>query len=182
MVIKEFIQMGDESLRRPSLAVPNGEIKSQKIKELVRDLTETIVESKLIGLAAPQAGNNVRIFVTKIRPSKWRPEIKEDIMRVLINPEITYRSENEVMFYEGCGSVANAELAAPVFRPEKVKVKYLDENGERVELDADGLLARVIQHEYDHLEGILFVDRVKDNREMISFSEYIKGVESGKIK
>lgn len=182
MVIKEFVQMGNESLREKSFPVPVEEIGSSKIQDLIRDLTETIVESKLIGLAAPQTGNNVRIFVTKIRPSKWRPEIKEDVMRVFINPEITYRSENEIVFYEGCGSVAEGELAAPVFRSEKVKVRYLNEKGEVVDLEAESILARVIQHEYDHLEGILFVERVKDNREMISFSEYIKGVESGKIK
>lgn len=182
MIIKEFVQAGEESLRKKSLSVPENEINSEKIKELVTNLTETIVESKLIGLAAPQVGKNVRVFVTKIRASKWRPEIKEDKMRVFINPEIIFKSKNKVVGYEGCGSVANGELAAPVSRPEKVRVKYLDEKGKEEELDAEGLLATVIQHEYDHLEGILFVDLVKDNKEMISFSEYIKGVKSGKIK
>lgn len=78
------------------------------------------------------------------------------------------------MIYEGCGSVAYAKLFAPVKRPEKIVIKAIDENGNRFELKAGGMLSRVIQHEYDHLDGIEFTEKITDMRKIMSSEEYKK--------
>lgn len=97
-----------------------------------------------VGLAAPQVGRTVRVFVVDV----------EHHVRAFINPQITAASEEQSSYEEGCLSIPH--IYERVLRPRRVSVQYLDENGKRCAVDADGILARVIQHEYDHLDGILF--------------------------
>lgn len=129
------------------------------VTDLVADLLATMEAEGGVGLAAPQAGKSVRVFVAGVSGGP----------RAFINPEITSRSRERVMWEEGCLSLPR--LLGDVQRPKRVTVTALDAAGQRFELKADDLLARVIQHEVDHLDGILFPDRMKDLRKLRTISE-----------
>lgn len=120
-----------------------------KLEPFVRNMIDTMREEKGIGLAAPQVGRAIRLFIYE--PPEGEP-------RVCVNPEITWRSETLVPFEEGCLSIP--EVNATVLRPDRVTLKAYGLDGFRFTVEAEGLEARVIQHEYDHLEGILFTDHV----------------------
>jgi peptide deformylase len=111
--------------------------------------------------------------VSEIRKTKNRKYVEPDELRVFINPKITTASKQTDFGWEGCGSVANSDLFAKVRRPSSVTVEAYNEHGELFTLAAKGLLARVIQHEYDHLDGILFVDKA-DMQTCASKEEYRK--------
>lgn len=124
-----------------------------EIRELAKDMVETMYEYDGIGLAAPQVGELVRLITVDISG----PEKREDL-RVLINPELERIGDEEVESEEGCLSVE--DYRSTVVRSERVKVKALDLDGNPVEFEADGLLAVCLQHECDHLDGKLFIDRI----------------------
>lgn len=129
------------------------------LRKLMDDMLETMYATRGIGLAAPQVGVSQRVIVMDIdqkgeddeKPEKGQP-------RFFVNPEITWTSDDINVYQEGCLSVPGQY--ADVERPEKVRVKYLDYDGSEKELDCDGLLATCIQHEMDHLNGILFIDHL----------------------
>ncbi|MBQ4425999.1 MAG: peptide deformylase [Lachnospiraceae bacterium] len=149
MAIRKIrIMEEDEILRKTAKPVKAMDLRTER---LIRDMKETLYEANGVGLAAPQVGVLKRIFVTDCS------EERNDV-RVFINPEIL-SSEGAVTDNEGCLSVPDRH--APVTRPEKVTVKALDENMEEFVLEAEGLLARCICHENDHLDGILYVDKAE---------------------
>jgi len=122
-----------------------------QIKQLITDMTTLMRAHDGIGLAAPQVGHNLQLFLIEI----------DHQLTVFINPEIQKLSGKEVRLEEGCLSFPGKYL--PIIRPNKVKIKFTDQTGERKILKADGLLARAIQHEFDHLNGILFIERAEAN-------------------
>src|SRR4030042_5310547 len=124
-------------------------------------------------MAAPQIGHDLRIYVSELRETKYRKG-NIDKVRVFINPEIIERSEELTVGYEGCGSVAHSGLFGPVKRSSEVRVRAQNEEGEPFEFTAKGLLAVVMQHEIDHLDGILFIDKIEDTKKIMSQDEYIK--------
>lgn len=146
-MIREIRLYGDPVLRAMSEAV---EEIDDRVRRLIDDLTETMYDAEGIGLAAPQVGVPLRVFVYDVRD----PEIAPG---VLINPEIVER-EGAVRDEEGCLSLPG--LAEIVERAERVVVRGLDREGNPVEMEATGLLSRCFQHEKDHLDGVLFIDRV----------------------
>ena len=121
--------------------------KAPEIQKLVADMILTMKAANGIGLAAPQIGRSLRLFTVNI----------EGKIYVFINPEIKDISSEKVPFEEGCLSVQ--KTWGPVVRPKKLTIKALDENGKPVKIRAKGLLARVVQHEMDHLNGTLFIDK-----------------------
>ena len=125
----------------------------EEVRRLMDDMLETMYRAPGIGLAAPQIGVSLRVVVVDLAKKDEPPSP----MR-LVNPEITWRSEEQVVMEEGCLSLP--EQFAEVTRPAAVRVRYRDEGGEEREIAADGLLARCLQHEVDHLNGILFVDHL----------------------
>ena len=149
MAIKKVVKYGTESLRQPSKEVHKV---SQKIKTLVQDLIDTMYSQNGVGLAAPQIGENVRVFVIDVSTGN---EPLNPI--VFINPKIIKKS-GACISHEGCLSFP--EAYTDVRRYENVMVKALDSNGRSFVMEAkEGtLLARAIQHEFDHLDGILFID------------------------
>jgi peptide deformylase len=171
MIIKQIIQIGNPLLSRKSQFV--AKINSQETKRVIKNLTDSMRYHNLIGMAASQIGEKLRIFVTEVRKTSYRNPQK-DILRVYINPKIVWSSKKQVLIYEGCGSVAYAKLFAPVKRPEKIIIEAYDENGDKFKFQANGMLSRVIQHEYDHLDGIEFTERVTDMRKIMSLEEYRK--------
>lgn len=138
--------LGDEVLRQK--AEPLEDI-NDDTRILIEEMFETMFESNGVGLAAPQIGLSKRLFVL---------QADDEVKRVFINPHIIATSQETCSFEEGCLSVP--QLYAEVERPEKISVQALDEMGKTFTLDAEGYLARIIQHEYDHLNGVLFIDHI----------------------
>jgi peptide deformylase len=171
MIIKEVTQVGNPILKSKAKSVSN--IESKETQRVVTDLIDSMYYHDLVGMAASQIGEKLRIFVTELRKTKCRDE-DVDKLRVYINPKITWFSKKQVVIYEGCGSVAYGNLFGPVRRPEKIEVEAFDEKGNSFRLKACGLLSRVIQHEYDHLEGIEFTEKISDMQKIMSKGEYLK--------
>jgi len=150
---------GDPVLREQTLKV---ERDSTGLQELVDSMIETMRGAEGIGLAAPQVGRSERLFVVDLAPYA-DPEGEEPLVlppqpMVFINPVIEAESDEECEFEEGCLSIP--DLHEIVVRPERIRVSYLDRKFQPHTLEADDILARVIQHEFDHLDGVLFVDRI----------------------
>lgn len=181
-MIKKTIQIGNTILRKVSKKVDVKDVNSKKIKGLISDLSDTMREKNLIGIAAPQINSDLRVFITEIRKTKNRKSAEIDKLRVFINPQIVEMSKGVCKMYEGCGSIANGDLFAPVERPREVIIEASNERGEKFNLKAKGLLARVIQHEYDHLNGVLFIDRVKGTKDYMSGEEYRKMINKKRDK
>lgn len=169
-MIKETLQMGDPRLKAVNQEITD--VNDPKVKQVIEDLVETMRSCGLVGMAAPQIGENYKIIVTEPRETPARSVDQADELRVYINPQITFFSEEVVVIYEGCGSVAKATLFGPVKRPKEISIQALNVEGKRFELTADGLLGRVIQHEYDHLSGIEFIEKILDYRKLMDFESY----------
>lgn len=172
MAIKKTFQIGSKQIRSRAKIVKN--ISNKKIQRIIQNLVDTMRHKNLVGMAAPQIGESARIFVTEIRKTAVRKNLQKDKLRIFINPSIKNHLKHEISGYEGCGSVGQANLFGPVRRFSEVNVRATDEKGKSFELKATGLLARIIQHEVDHLNGIVFIDRVKSTRRLLGREEYIK--------
>lgn len=140
-------KLGEEVLRKKSVPVLPEEI-NDEFRALLSEMFITMDEANGVGLAAPQININKRFFVVTV---------DDDVRRVFINPEIISTSAELSEYEEGCLSIP--KIYETIVRPAKVTVQALDENGKHFTLDAEGLLARAIQHENDHLDGIVFIDR-----------------------
>lgn len=176
MAIKKTTQVGNPIIRKRCKAVKISDIGSIAVKKTVRDLTDSMREHSLVGMAANQIGVDTRIFVAEVRKTGHRQKVAEkDLVPLLvfINPKIIKHSKKEVKGYEGCGSVLNGGLWGHVPRPEKVTVTAHNELGEKFVLETGGLLARIIQHEIDHLDGKIFLDRC-DSLSVMEKSEFKK--------
>ena len=171
MAVRKVIMAGDPRLKAKNILVKN--FKSPKIQKLIKDLIATMRKTDLIGIAASQIGENYMVFVTEPRNTKARKLGKTDILRVYMNPKISFSSKSQNLIYEGCGSVG---LFGPVLRPAEVEVQALDEKGQKFSLRADGILGRVIQHEYDHLCGIEFIEKVSDYSKIVVQAYYRKNI------
>lgn len=145
--ILKIIQENDPVLRKK--AEPVKDSNSAEIKELIADMIATMKKVNGIGLAAPQVGVSRRLFVVGMKDKNY----------VFINPITKDISDDKTPFEEGCLSVK--EIWGPVVRPKKLTIKAVDENGNQVKIRAKGLLARIIQHEMDHLDGGLFIDKAE---------------------
>jgi len=158
MAIRPIFETPDPVLRQISKPV---EMFDDELKTLISDMFETMYHAPGIGLAAVQVGVPIRLLVMDLQePADPRdpesPPVKEP--RVFINPEILWASETTVPYTEGCLSVP--DQYAEVLRPDRVRAKWQDEEGTIHEAELDGLLAVCLQHEMDHLEGILFIDHL----------------------
>lgn len=173
MSIKSTSEIGSSVIRSRAKKVV--EIRSAKVRKIIADLTDTMRDTNLVGMAAPQIGIGSRIFVTEVRKTLLRKDISVlDPLRVFINPVLVKTSRKVVDGYEGCGSVASGGLFGIVKRPETISVRAFNEEGVEFELETSGLLARIIQHEIDHLEGTCFIDKVTDTKKLLGRNEYIK--------
>ncbi|MBX2832545.1 MAG: peptide deformylase [Rhodospirillales bacterium] len=148
MALREILIVPDPRLKKECAAVTEV---NDEIRQLLDDMLETMYAAPGIGLAAPQIGVMKRVVVMDVSDEKDKPEPLK-----LINPEIIWESEELAVYQEGCLSIP--DQYADVERPAEVGMRYMDENGKEHEIEADGLLATCIQHEIDHLDGVLFTD------------------------
>lgn len=156
MSILKIRKFNDKVLRKRAVLI---EEINEEIKDLVANMAETMVVSNGIGLAAPQIGISKRVIVVQADP-------KDQSVLSLINPKIIKKSKERIKVEEGCLSFPNIYIE--ITRPKEIEVEALSINGKKVNLKIDGLLARVIQHEIDHLDGIVFMRRL-DFIEKIKF-------------
>jgi len=159
--------MGHPVLRTKARPLDRAEIKSAAVQKLIDDMIETMGEYHGVGLAGPQIHQGVRVFVAAL-------DVDEDGAAgqpiALVNPEISVVGNDIVEDWEGCLSIPDIRGRVP--RPREIKVRAYDRSGERVEIHAHDFAARVIQHETDHLDGVLFVDRMRSFESLTFLDEY----------
>lgn len=179
-MIRKVIEAGNPLLKTKNRVVKD--FKSPKLKKLVKELTDTMYKTDLIGIAASQIGENWMVFVTCPRSTAARKTSNTDKLRVFINPKITYQSKTKSLIFEGCGSVSHGDLFGPVLRPKEIAVEAFDENGQKFSLKCDGILSRVIQHEYDHLQQTEFIQKVSDYNKVMVQKNYRKYIKHSKLQ
>jgi peptide deformylase len=164
----QIVQAGEEVLRQPTRELSREEILGEKTRELIEHMKETMRHAPGVGLAAPQVGVGLQLAVIEDREEYQKKATREQLaerqrqpvpFHVIINPRITASEASNVEFFEGCLSVAGYSAVVP--RAGTVTVEYLDEHAERKIVNAVGWYARILQHEIDHLNGILYVDRMQ---------------------
>jgi len=179
MAVRNILQIGDPRLKAKNYFI--SDFDNSKLKKVIKDLVETIRTGGLfVGLAAPQIGENYQIIATELRETKTRTGDQLDKLRIYINPKIIFYSKTKNIAYEGCGSVARADLYGPVKRSKEIMIEAFNPDGHKFRLRCDGLLARVIQHEYDHLSGIEFMEKVIDYKKLMDRDFYIKRIKNSK--
>jgi peptide deformylase len=168
MSILKVARMGHPVLRAVARPLDRAELRSAAMQRLIDDLLDTMVEYHGVGLAAPQVHESVRLFVASVEPDARSGEEIEPV--VFVNPEITIVDADAVEDWEGCLSIPDIRGRVP--RARGITVRALDRTGERIEMRARDFPARVIQHETDHLDGVLFFDRMRSFETLTFLDEY----------
>ena len=157
----EVIRLGHPTLRSVAEPVPEDWIATGRLADLGRSMVRTMIEENGVGLAAPQVAEGIRLFAYWVPETEDEPEIPPTI---LVNPEIRPVGDDVEDGWEGCLSIPGLRGIVPRYRRLKVKARSIE--GDPVSLTADGFHARVLQHEYDHLDGIVFLDRMTSTRSL----------------
>jgi len=168
MSILKVARMGHPVLRARARSLDRADIKRPAVQSLIDDLIETMSEYHGVGLAAPQVHESLRLFVATIDPADEERGEAEPV--VMINPEITVVGSEVIEDWEGCLSVPDIRGRVP--RAREIRLRAFDRRGERLELQVHSYSARVIQHETDHLDGILFFDRMRSFESLTFLDEY----------
>ena len=181
-MILPIVAYGDPVLRKKAVEIPQD---YPELKELVANMFETMYGASGVGLAAPQIGKAIRLFVVDATPFADDEDLSDEeqerlrtFKKAFINPQILEETGDEWAFSEGCLSIPG--INEDVFRCPIIKIKYQDEDFNEYVEEFDGLLARVIQHEYDHIEGILFTDKLSSLKKRIIKSK-LAGISKGKV-
>ena len=170
MAVKEILQIGHPVLAARTREVDSGLITSQLVQGWIRDMVDTMRDANGAGISANQIGIPYRLFVMEVSDNPRYPYKPTMPLTVVINPEITYLSDSKFTSNEGCLSVPN--MRANVERHLEVAVSYYDENGDQQTQEVRGYSACTWQHEYDHLDGILFPHRVTDSQSFCSWESF----------
>ena len=168
MAILKVARMGHPVLRAKARPLERSEIKSPVVQKLIDDMIDTMAEYRGVGLAAPQVHEGVRLFVAALDDDDEHDGEVEPL--AIINPEITLVGADVVEDWEGCLSIPDVRGRVP--RAREIKLRAYDRRGDRIELRAHDFPARVIQHETDHLDGVLFFDRMRTFESLTFLDEY----------
>lgn len=168
MALRKVASMGHPVLRKVAEPVPEADIKSPRIQSLIDDMIETMAEYDGRGLAAPQVHESLQllIMIWDFDPAE------EPYLLVLINPKIEHLTEETSTFWEGCLSLPG--LIGKVSRPNRIRVEALDSEGKKLNFIAEDFAATVVQHETDHLNGTLYIDRIENTKDFAFTKEYQK--------
>jgi peptide deformylase len=171
MAIRKIARLGHPVLRQQARDVTREEISSPEMRRLLKDMIETMHEYGGVGLAAPQVHEPVRLAIIEYDADNGRYEAgKGQPLLVIFNARVKVLDPTLSGFWEGCLSVPG--MRGYVERPSKIEVNYLDERGKPQTLTAEGFLATVFQHELDHLDGVVYVDRISDKTKFAFSEEY----------
>lgn len=169
MAIRKIAQMGHPVLRQRAEEVPPAEISSPRIQSLIDDMIETMHDADGAGIAAPQVYESLRISVIEVDGNPRYPDFPGIPLTVLVNPVLESLTNEPIVMYEGCLSING--IRGRVQRPRRVRVRALDRHGQPLDFVWEGVPAAVVQHECDHLDGVLFVDRA-ETRTLAFLSEF----------
>jgi peptide deformylase len=167
-----IIQLGDRILRQKAAWVEN--VHDARIQKLIDDLITTAAQANGVGIAAPQVAESVRLFIVASRPNARYPNAPEMQPTAMINPKIVAHSTEVSKDWEGCLSVPDIRGLVP--RYQAIAIEYTDRNGKLQKQELTNFVARIFQHEYDHLNGVVFVDRLESHLDRITEEEYQKNV------
>ena len=155
------------------------------LKELIENMRETMENAQGVGLAAPQIGKSIRLFIIDASPFSKDEDLDEkerdflaNFNKVFINAKITNEEGDEWVFNEGCLSIP--DIREDVFRKERITIEYLDQNFEKHTEVIDGIAARIVQHEYDHIEGVLFTDKISSLKKRL-IKKKLENISKGKV-
>ncbi len=167
---RPIAQLGESILREIAPVIDN--IAAETVQQLAQEMLLTLENSSGVGLAAPQIFESTRLIIVASRPTKRYPYAPEMAPTVMINPEYTPTDTVLEKDWEGCLSIPGIRALVP--RYPSIRVVYYSLEGERKEVTLAGFVARVFQHEYDHLNGLVYLDRVENNRDIISEQAFFK--------
>ncbi|MBO3458015.1 peptide deformylase [Aetokthonos hydrillicola Thurmond2011] len=165
-----IIQLGNSVLRQKASVIEN--IHDDRIQKLIENLMATVAKANGVGIAAPQVAESKRLFIVASRPNPRYPNAPEMEPTAMINPTIVANSTEIVKDWEGCLSIPGIRGLVP--RYQAVEVEYTDQNGRLQKQEFTDFVARIFQHEHDHLDGIVFLDRLETNLDIITDQEYQK--------
>jgi peptide deformylase len=168
--ICEIAQLGATVLRQQAQMVTD--IQSAEIQHIIETLQDTLATTQGVGIAAPQISVSKRIIIIASRPTPRYPSAPLMEPTVMINPAFQKLSDIREKDWEGCLSVPGIRALVP--RYTEILISYINQQNDLLEARLDGFVARVFQHEFDHLEGTVYLDRVEDNRDIFAESEYFK--------
>jgi peptide deformylase len=166
--ILQISQLGNPVLRRKSQFVEN--IQADRIQQLIDDLIFTVQQANGVGIAAPQAAKGDRLFIVASRPNLRYPQAPKMEPTAMINPQIIASSTETVKDWEGCLSIPGIRGLVP--RSRAIEIEYTSRDGKLDRQELTDFVARIFQHEYDHLDGIVFLDRVESTQELMTEDEY----------
>lgn len=169
MSLLPIVRLGHPALRQPASSVEVERLREDAFQQLIDDMFETMLDAHGVGLAAPQVGLAHQLFVYAAIDPEQPPEEEPELL-ALINPALQPESGELVYDWEGCLSISDLRGLVP--RHPAVRVQGLDRHGEKVDFRASGYIARIIQHEFDHLNGIIFLDRMRDLRSLAFTEEW----------
>jgi peptide deformylase len=174
MAVRKIIRMGHPTLRKVARELTTRELRSPDVGRLLDDMIDTLNDSGGIGLAAPQVNESVRLAIIELPggPTRRYGQIPSVPLTVFANPRIEVVDPSAAGYWEGCLSVPG--LCGYVERPQFVRVTYQDLRGAKHVLELKGFPATVVQHEFDHLDGVLYVDRLADSKKLMFDEEYMR--------
>jgi peptide deformylase len=165
-----IIQLGNPILRQKATEVEN--IQDETVQKLIDDLMTTVTEANGVGIAAPQVAQSYRVMIVASRPNPRYPHAPQMEPTAMINPRIIAHSSIVIKDWEGCLSIPGIRGLVP--RYEAIEVEYTDKNGKIQRQLLTNFVARIFQHEYDHFDGIVFLDRLESNLDIVTDHEYQK--------
>ncbi len=167
----KITELGDPILRRKAKVVSNAKLRSKTFQSLIDNMVRTCDVKDGVGIAAPQVSHGDQMFILWSRSGKRYKNVPKLGPIAIINPKILSRSKKIIKDWEGCLSIPGIRGLVP--RPDRVDVSFTTREGERIKAKVTGFVARIFQHEYDHLNGIVFLDRT-DPRDLLTESEFKK--------
>ncbi len=173
-ILRQIAQLGQPVLRGVSEKITDPA--SPAVQALIDDMLLTVADADGVGIAAPQVYEPLSLFIVASHPNPRYPRAPEMEPTVMINPEILWASDEKETGWEGCLSIPGLRGLVP--RHLRIGVRYLTRNGEVREEEYADFLARVFQHELDHVRGIVFIDRVENTRELMTEREYLRSLQS----
>lgn len=173
-ILRQIAQLGHPVLRQKTRTVHD--FSDPLVQSLINDMLATVAEANGVGIAAPQVYEPLRIFIVASRPNARYPHAPSMEPMAMLNPELIWSSDETEKDWEGCLSIPGIRGFVP--RRKKIGIKYLTRSGILREEEFSDFLARVFQHEFDHLNATVFLDRVENNRDLITEKEYLRIIKS----
>jgi peptide deformylase len=171
-IIRQVAQLGHETLRKTAVEIKD--IHTPSMHSLIDDMVTTLLDSNGVGLAAPQVYESLQLFIMASYPNPRYPNAPKMEPTAIINPKILWKSDNLEKDWEGCLSIPGIRGLVP--RAKRIGVSYLTRDGLKKEHPFNDFLARIFQHEYDHLNGISFLDRLESTKDIITEKEFFKRI------